>query len=58
MMADRKLVILQGLNLSELKQSEFQEFCRVLETLEDYDYNTLIITATPIAKMPYIVYVP
>ncbi len=45
MMADRKLVILQGLNLLEFKQSEFQDFCHVLETLEDYDYNVLIVTA-------------
>ena len=44
MMADRKLVILHGLNLSELKQGDFQDFCRVLEALEDYDYNTLIIS--------------
>ena len=46
MMAERKLVILHGLNLSELKQSDFQDFCRVLETLEDYDYNTLIISTS------------
>ena len=45
MMAERKLVILQGLNLSELKQSDFQELCKVLETLADYDYNILIITS-------------
>ncbi len=46
MMADRKLVILHGLNLTELKQSDFQDFCRVLESLEEYDYNTLIVSAT------------
>ena len=46
MMAERKLVILHGLNLSELKQSDFQDLCRVLETLEDYDYNTLIVSTS------------
>ncbi len=45
MMAESKLVILHGLNLTELKQSEFAEFCQVLESLADYDYNTLIVTA-------------
>ena len=45
MMAESKLVILQGLNLLELKQSEFTEFCQVLESLSDYDYNILIVTA-------------
>lgn len=45
MMAERKLVILHGLNLSELKPSDFQEFCKVLESLADYDYNILIVTA-------------
>ena len=46
MMAEHKLVILQGLNLSEIKQSDFGEFCQVLQTLVDYDYNILIVSAT------------
>ena len=46
MMADRKLVILHGLNLTELKQSDFTDFCGVLESLQDYDYNTLIVSAS------------
>jgi DNA polymerase-3 subunit delta len=45
MMADRKLVIVHGLDVGALKQGEFQDFCRVLESLEDYDYNVLIISA-------------
>ncbi len=44
MMADRKLVILQNLDLMGIKQSDFTELCQVLTSLEDYDYNTLIIT--------------
>ena len=44
MMADRKLVILQNLDLIGIKQSDFAELCEVLAALEDYDYNTLIIT--------------
>lgn len=45
MMADRKLIVLQDLDFGALKQSDFTELCTVLGTLEDYDYNTLIITA-------------
>ncbi|MBQ7378487.1 MAG: DNA polymerase III subunit delta [Clostridia bacterium] len=44
MMADRKLVILQDIDLIGIKQSDFQELCTALSALEDYDYNTLIIT--------------
>jgi len=45
MMADRKLIILQDLDLSSMKQADFTELCTVLGTLADYDYNTLIVTA-------------
>ena len=45
MMADRKLIILQDLDLSSMKQADFAELCTVLGTLADYDYNTLIVTA-------------
>lgn len=44
MMAERKLIILQNLDLVGIKQADFSELCSVLGTLEDYDYNTLIIT--------------
>ena len=47
MMAERKLVIVQGLDVGALKQGDFADFCRVLEALEDYDYNILSIT-TPV----------
>ena len=44
MAAERKLVVLQGLDFAGIKQADFQALCEVLGTLEDYDYNTLIIT--------------
>lgn len=44
MMADRKLVILQDIDLLSIKQGDFAELCSVIGALEDYDYNTLIIT--------------
>jgi len=44
MMADRKLVVLQNPDFMSIKQGEIQALCEVLAALEDYDYNTLIIT--------------
>lgn len=44
MMADRKLVILQDIDLVGIKQADFAELCSAIGALEDYDYNTLIIT--------------
>lgn len=46
MMADRKIVILNGIDFTAMKQSEIDALCRVLETLPDYDYNTLIINTS------------
>lgn len=43
MMADRKLVILSGLDFNAMKQSEVDALCASLEALDEYDYNTLII---------------
>lgn len=45
MAADRKLITLSGLDLNAMRQSEIDTLCAVLSQLEDYDYNTLIITA-------------
>ncbi len=45
MMADRKLILLTGLNFNTMKNSELDAFCTTLEALRDYDYNTLIVTA-------------
>ena len=44
MMADRKLVTLSGLNLSTMRANELDELCEGLAALEEYDYNTLIVT--------------
>lgn len=46
MMADRKLVILSGLDFTSMKQSEVDGLCKALEILPEYDYNTLIITTS------------
>ena len=46
MMADRKLVILSGLDFTAMKQSEIDGLCKALELLPEYDYNTLIITTS------------
>ncbi len=43
MLADRKLIVLRGLNLSAMRQNEIEDLCRVLEQLSEYDYNTLLI---------------
>ena len=45
MMADRKLILLSGLNFVTMRPGELDELCQALEALEEYDYNTVIITA-------------
>ena len=45
MMADRKLILISGLDLSAMKQSEIDALCSVLTQLEEYDYNTVNINA-------------
>ncbi len=44
MMADRKLIIVTGLDLNSIKQSEVDALCSALATLDEYDYNTVIIS--------------
>ena len=43
MMAEKKLVVLRGLNLSGMKAGELDALCEVLGELEEYSYNTLLI---------------
>lgn len=43
MMADRKVILLRGLDLSSLRQSELDALCEVLGELEEYDYNTVLL---------------
>lgn len=44
MMADQKIVTINGLAISAMKQSEIDDLCEVLSTLSEYDYNVLIIS--------------
>ena len=44
MMADRKLVIVRGLDFNSLKPHELDALCEVLDELSEYDYNTLIFS--------------
>ena len=44
MMAEQKLVTVDGLALSSLKAAELDELYEALSSLEDYDYNVLIIS--------------
>ena len=43
-MADTKLIVIKSLDTNAMKPSELDELFRVIDALEDYDYNTLIIT--------------
>lgn len=45
MMADRKILILTGLDLNAMRTHETDALCAVLAQLEEYDYNTLILSA-------------
>lgn len=44
MMSDRKLVTVNGLNVTALKPRELEDLCDVLAVLPEYDYNVLIIS--------------
>ena len=44
MMAERKIIILTGLDLNAMKANEVDTLCTVLAQLEEYDYNTLILS--------------
>jgi DNA polymerase III delta subunit len=44
MMSDYKIVTLNGLAISTMKQNELDELYEVLAALADYDYNVLIIS--------------
>ena len=46
MMADRKLIILSGIDFNAMRGGDVDALCRALESLADYDYNTLIINAS------------
>lgn len=44
MMADRKLITVTGLDLNSMKSAEIDALCSALSALEEYDYNTVIIS--------------
>ena len=44
MMSERKLVTLSGLNFNNMKPSDLEALCDAVSALEEYDYNTLIVT--------------
>lgn len=46
MMADRKLITVTGLDMNAMKQSELDALCNVLSSLDEYDYNTVIISTS------------
>ena len=43
MMSDKKLIELDELGISDMKKSELEELCLVLEMLPRYDYNLLVL---------------
>lgn len=44
MMTDRKLITITGLDFNSMAQDEVRSLCSVLSSLDEYDYNTLIIS--------------
>ena len=44
MMADKKIITINGLAISDMKPAEVDALCEALATLEDYDYNVVIIS--------------
>ena len=44
MMADKKIITINGLAISDMKQSDLDDLYEVLGALADYDYNVLIIS--------------
>lgn len=43
MMAERKVILLRGLDIGAMKASELDGLCEVLGELEEYDYNTVLL---------------
>ena len=43
MAAERKLVVLNGLNFNTMRSDDLEELCNVLDELKVYDYNLLIV---------------
>jgi DNA polymerase-3 subunit delta len=43
MMADRKVILLRGLDINSLRSGELDALCDVLGELDEYDYNTVLL---------------
>ena len=46
MMADRKLIILTGIDFNAMNPKEREQFCGALKSIDEYDYNTLIVVTS------------
>ena len=44
MMSEKKFIELKGLDISAMKQADFDELCEVLELLSEYDYNVFVMS--------------
>ena len=44
MMAERKIIIVSGIDLGAMKPTDADALCAVLAQLDEYDYNTVIIS--------------
>lgn len=45
MMADRKLIVLSGLDFTAMKPAELDALCDALSAVQEYDYNTVLTVA-------------
>lgn len=45
MMSESKLILLRGMHLATMRTSDIDDLLATLEQLEEYDYNTVILTA-------------
>ncbi len=45
--ADRKLIVVSGMNFSSMKKEDFDAFTDAVSNINTYDYNTLIVTVPP-----------
>lgn len=44
MMGEKKIVTINGLSINSLKGNELQELCEAVSSINEYDYNVLIIS--------------
>ena len=44
MMGEKKLIVVNGLNIDGMRSKEIDELCDVLSAIEEYDYNVVVIS--------------